>query len=281
VRIIRRISDSGEVVVQSRLRGYAVILPVAVLAALLLKAFVIGAIRIPSDSMAGTLLPGDCVLINKLVYGTTTPVQLPFSEARFPGLRLPGLRSVGRGDVIVFRFPGDPDAPHDRDAVYFVKRCVGIGGDRVEISRGICSVNGEDIQYPVAGVPAAGAANDRFGPVIVPARGDSVLLTPSNYSPLETVIRREGHRAENNQFSGVLIDGSPARSYRFEKDYLFVLGDNRDRSYDSREWGFLPRENVVGEAMLIYWSWPAGRSGGGPVADLGSIRWDRIGMFVR
>src|SRR5260221_13196728 len=96
---------------RKRITGYAGILLVAILAAFLLKTFIIGAIRVPSGSMENTLLPGDCVLVNKLVYGARTPERLPFSEAKFPELRIPGLRKIARGDVIVFSFPGDPDAP--------------------------------------------------------------------------------------------------------------------------------------------------------------------------
>src|SRR5258706_15951900 len=101
---------------RSRITGYAGILLVAILAAFLLKTFIIGAIRVPSGSMENTLLPGDCVLINKLVYGTRTPEKIPFSEATFPELGIPGLRKIARGEVIVFSFPGDADRPTPGDS---------------------------------------------------------------------------------------------------------------------------------------------------------------------
>mgnify|MGYP001247186456 CR=1 FL=1 len=269
-----------------RLSGYAGIVAAAIVAALVLKTFVVGAILVPSGSMESTLLPGDCVLINKLVYGVRTPETLPFSESRFPAVRLPGLREISRGDVIVFRFPGDPDASRPGDPVYFVKRCIALGGDRVELRNGVCSVNDEMVPQPDGrqsslGSGGSGSAGGEFGPVTVPKRGNSVALTPANYSAWENLIRREGHEVEYDLLVGVTIDGKTAKSYRFEKSYLFVLGDNRDRSYDSRVWGFLPQENVVGEAMMIYWSWPEEKPLGNLLPDLASIRWDRIGTYVR
>src|ERR1051326_3315253 len=239
MRSIRHTLEQAGTLARKRITGYAGVLLVAILAAFLLKTFVIGAIRVPSGSMENALLPGDCVLINKLVYGPRTPEKLPFSEAKFPELRIPGLRKIARGDVIVFSFPGEADGSAPDEPVYFVKRGV------------------------------------------VPARGDSVTLTSANFSLWENLIRREGHDIRCGERSGVTIDGIPAKKYGFEKNYLFVLGDNRDRSYDSRAWGFLPEENVIGEAMMVYWSSPGDDPGSGGTDAPGSVRWDRIGMFVR
>lgn len=276
-----RIVERSQGLSGKRLRGYAGIVVVTILTALLLKTFVIGAVVVPSGSMENTLLPGDCVLINKLVYGARTPEKFPFSESRFPAVRLPRLRSISRGDVVVFTFLGDRDVSRPGDAVYFVKRCIALGGDRVEVRRGICYVNGEAAPNPDAQRPGGGSSGDQFGPLVVPARGDSVTLTRSNYREWKNLIRREGHEVDYDRVAGVMIDGRPAESYRFENNYLFVLGDNRERSYDSRLWGFLPEENVIGEAMMIYWSRPEENPEGGSVTDPGSIRWDRIGTLVR
>jgi signal peptidase I len=281
VQTNRHIIERSGGVARKRLPGYAGILMVAILAAFLLKTFVIGAICVPSGSMETTLLPGDFVLINKLVYGARTSAKLPFTESRFSELRIPGLRKISRGDVIVFSFPGDPDGSSPDDPVYFVKRCIAKGRDKIEINHGVCYVNDEQLQELRIPNEGAGSAGDQFGPVIVPARGDTIALTPANISAWEVLIRREGHDVRFGGPTGVTIDGIPAKKYGFEKNYLFVLGDNRERSYDSRAWGFLPEENVIGEAMMVYWSAPEEHSGSGAVDALQSIRWDRIGMFVR
>jgi signal peptidase I len=281
MQTVRHTLDRIKSLAGKRVTGYTGIILVAILAAFLLKTFIIGAIRVPSGSMESTLLPGDFVVINKLVYGARAPENLPFTESRFPELRIPGLRKIARGDVIVFRFPGDPDASSPADPVYFVKRCIALGRDKIEIKHGTCYVNDEALQAPESASSGPGPAGDQFPPMIVPARGDSITLTPRNYSFWEDLIRREGHDVRYGERSGVTIDGIPAQKYGFEKNYLFVLGDNRERSYDSRAWGFLPEENVVGEAMMVYWSSPADYSGTGMLDLFSSIRWDRIGTFVR
>jgi len=196
--------------VKKRIGEYAGIILAAIISALVLKTFVIGAIRVPSESMESTLLPGDCVLINKLAYGA--------------GL-LPALRNIQRGDVIVFRFPDDR-----ADPVYFVKRCVALDGDRIEIREGRCLVNDKPVPYGSSG---SGKEDRQFGPIEVP------------------------------------------------KNYLFVLGDNPNKSYDSREWGFLPHEDVVGSAMMIYWSLPERAASENLIARVASMRWDRLGRIVR
>jgi signal peptidase I len=203
-------SAGNKSAVKKRIGDYGGIILAAIIAALVLKTFVIGAIRVPSESMETTLLPGDCVLINKLSYGAGW---------------LPALRSMQRGDVIVFRFP-DGGA----DPVYFVKRCVALGGDMIEIRNGLCLVNDKPVPYGGSG---SGRGGDQFGPIKVP------------------------------------------------NHYLFVLGDNPTQSYDSREWGFLPGEDVVGSAMMIYWSLPDRTNSENLIARVASTRWGRLGTIVR
>ncbi|HYQ86042.1 MAG TPA: signal peptidase I [Bacteroidota bacterium] len=201
-------SAGNKSAVKKRIGDYGGIILAAIIGALVLKTFVIGAIRVPSESMETTLLPGDCVLINKLAYGAGW---------------LPALRNLQRGDVIVFRFPDDR-----KDPVYFVKRCVALGGDMIEIREGRCFVN--DSPVPNG---SSGKGDGQFGPIKVPSH------------------------------------------------YLFVLGDNPIKSYDSREWGFLPCEDVVGTAMMIYWSVPDRAAPENLIARVASTRWDRLGTIVR
>ena len=118
---------------------------------------------------------------------------------------------------------------------------------------------------------------DNYGPLMIPSEGMTVTLTEENWPFLEPVIRRyEGHmtRHANGQF---LVDGQPAETYTFTQDYYFVMGDNRDNSEDSRFWGFVPFDHVVGKAVMVYFSWDAG----GSPALFGQIRFGRMFRAIR
>ena len=113
---------------------------------------------------------------------------------------------------------------------------------------------------------------DDYGPVVVPHRGTTVALDDLSWPVVRTVIERfEGHTAERTA-QGFLIDGRPAETYTFAQDYFFVLGDSRDDSADSRTWGFVPFDHLIGKAVAVYFSWDE---------DAGAVRWDRIGQGIR
>lgn len=240
-----------------KLGGYLGILFVTIIAGLLLKMFVIDAFVVPSASMEPTLLAGDYVFVNKMIYGARIPRFFYFLHID----RFPGIRNIDRGDVLFFEFP-DSSSPH----TYFVKRCAGIAGDTL-VSRGQhLYLNGALIQS----IPSGGMVWNEDAKITIPRKGDIVSLSPATNQGYMDIIRREGHRIEVTSDS-VLLDGTMATQYKFRKDYLFVLGDNIDHSYDSRSWGFLPVENVEGKAMMIYLSRDFQES---------RIRWNRIGKFV-
>jgi signal peptidase I len=262
-------SDNG-------LRQYVEIIFAVLVAAILLKTFVIDAVHIPSPSMEGTILPGDYIVVNKLIYGASSPKYLPFSHAGFSLFKLPGLRNVERGDVVVFEFPDNQQEATETTPTYFVKRCVGRGGDIVSIENGVALINGNRL-FPDDEV----CRGDNFGPVSVPKQGDRILLTPENYFQWEMLISHEGHTIRRTTSSGITIDGKPSNSYTIQKNYLFVLGDNRQHSYDSRSWGFLPEENVVGKATFVYWSLNPSRAMSGAKDLFGIVRWNRIGTFIQ
>ena len=179
-----------------------------------LRAFVIQAFRIPSESMRDTLLVGDFLFVNKFEYGP----KIPFTHVRLPGLRAPKT-----GDVIVFQFPQDPSKD-------FIKRCIATGGQTLEIREKQLSLDGKVLKEPYVihtdpSVRPAGYENrDNFGPLTV------------------------------------------------EPGKLFMMGDNRDNSNDSRYWGTLEMDLVKGRAMFLYWSWDP---------DKNWPRWNRIFQPIR
>ena len=197
-------------------REYTEAILFALVAALILRIFVVQAFRIPTGSMEDTLLVGDFLLVNKFIYGVRTPDKIPFINVKIPWVRLPGFKDPERGEVVVFKYPENPDQD-------YIKRCIAVGGDTLEIKNKKVYINGKFVEYPPhfklvpgtippnrpeAGIKPAGAGNkDNYGPVIVP------------------------------------------------ENHYFMMGDNRDNSLDSRYWGFLPEENIVGEALIIYFSW--------------------------
>jgi signal peptidase I len=257
--------------------SYVQVLLCAAILAFVLKAFVVDAVVIPSPSMERTLLVGDFVLVNKLVHGP--PVRegkhAASSEAGFAFL--PSVRQIDRGDVVVFKLPSDlQTVPESKE--WFVKRCVGRPGDEIAIRSGNLYVNGELLPLFSADAPGD---EENFGPLVVPGAGQEIVLTQRNYRQWEKLIRREGHSLEFTPARGIVIDGLPATRYTVGKNYLFVMGDNRDRSFDSRSWGFLPEENVIGTATCIYWSMDRRNHHGGIFDFFSAIRWNRVGTLIR
>ncbi|CAB5094020.1 Signal peptidase I (EC [Olavius algarvensis associated proteobacterium Delta 3] len=187
---------------------------IAIVLALFIRTFIVQAFKIPSGSMKETLLIGDHILVNKFVYG----VKIPFLQKILIPVKTPR-----RGDIIVFRFPEEPDKD-------FIKRVIGIPGDVVEIKSKQVYINGKPMNHDF------GMHND---PRVIPG----MIQPRDNYGP-KTV---------------------PDNGY-------FVLGDNRDHSYDSRFWGFVDLQAVRGKAFMIYWSWDK--------QDFG-VRWGRIGNTIR
>jgi len=268
---------------------YVEILTAVLVTALVLKLFVVDAVKVQSGSMESTVLPGDVILVNKLSYGLRAS-GFPFSRASFPLSIFPRLGTVSRGDVVVFRFPSDSDEP-----VIYVKRCVGLGGDTISIRDGVILVNGLAMRRGKQLLPPQYSREytdgrlfprsekqnlDFYGPLRVPKRGDAIPLSVGNYSEWEQLIRAEGHSIARTTDEEIMIDGKPARMYAIEKNYLFVLGDNFYHSCDSRFWGFVPENNLIGEASLVYWSADPERHPGS-VFDIRSIRWNRLGRFIR
>jgi len=246
----------------------------AAVAALILKTFVIEAYTIPTGSMEDTLLPGDFLLVTKFTLGATTPRNIPFTNVALPYYQFPKLKEVKRGDIIVFEYPGDRDELRHEEIMNYIKRCVGLPGDTITIVDKVLYVNGELFPPPpkmkfLNPVPTPkGIGNpyifpkfsnfneDNYGPLYVPKKGDTIQLSIDNIEQYRTLINREYGREVVKVVGGqITIDGVPAKTYVIKKNYYFMLGDNRDDSADSRFWGYVPEDLIIGEPLIIYWSW--------------------------
>jgi len=198
---------------KSKVKEYIESIIIAILIALFIRTFIICAYKIPSRSMVQTLLVGDHILVNKFLYG----VKIPLLRNTIIPVREPK-----RGEIVVFIYPND----RSKD---FIKRVIGLGGDKIEIKNKKIFINdkeykdsfgiySDNIIYPATMQP-----RDNFGPVTVP------------------------------------------------NDSIFVMGDNRDESLDSRFWGFVNLKDVEGKAFIIYWSWNR---------EDHNLRWQRLGNLL-
>ena len=272
---------------------------IAFIAALILKTFIIEADTIPTGSMENTLLAGDFILINKAAYEITTPRFIPLTSISIPTEKLFSTGSPKRNDVIVFKFPGYKNQIHPYDNLYFIKRIIGCPGDTVQIKDKVVYVNGKKISRPPEAIinndytmkkgrsdprifpDGTDWNSDNYGPVVVPKKGMTVNLDFGNIREWGLIIDREfNSRVVAIEGSVITINGAPARSYTFKKNYYFVLGDNRDDSMDSRYWGFVPEDNIIGKAMLVYWSIETPVSSGTPAGLFHSVRWNRIFKII-
>lgn len=271
----------------------------AAVAALIIKTFLIETSRVPTGSMEKTILVGDFLFVNKFVYGSSSPRNIPFTNIALPYFQLPAIHEPERGDIVVFEYPGDRDEMNSAEIMNYVKRCIGEPGDTIEVIDKVVFVNGKEakrpaqIQYISPYVTPAGVANprifpkgsgfneDNFGPVYVPKKGDKIPLTLETVEKWRTIIDREfGKKVLTVEGSQVMIEGKPADSYTLKQDYYFMMGDNRDDSADSRFWGFVPRDKIVGQALMIYWSWDPSI----PFSDffnlMSTVRLNRIAKLV-
>jgi len=282
-----------------RLREHIRVLIGAVLVAILLKTFFVEAFGIPTASMENTLLVGDYLFVNKVIYGISTPRTIPLTGIRVPWTTVyPGYARPGRGDVIVFESNGGVSAIEEPSVVHYVKRCIALPGDTVEIAGKRVLINGIKQNVPETAILAPytltqGQADegvfprgmpynrDWWGPRIVPYRGMKVELTLANIDQWRLFIEREGHTVRFTTDGRIESDGVADAMYTVEKDYYFVLGDSRDNSQDSRFWGYVPRERIIGKAMFLYWSWDPNIPFSRPFDLIASIRWKRIFSPVR
>lgn len=325
----------------------------AVVAATLIRWLIMEAYTIPTPSMENSLLVGDFLFVSKFHYGTRTPktpLQIPLTHQKIwfteipsylpwiqlPSYRLPGISHVKREDVVVFNVPPKElneghDYPIDLKTNY-IKRCVGIPGDKLEVKDRQLIVNGQPLTNPPMMqfsylVTAKDEINERnltkleldpddynllgrdsenalyqmfltrekadelksisyikdvkedyrthegtdvrifpqskygpwnadnFGPIVIPNKGMTIEVNDSTLAFYGETIRLYDHNESVEIKDGKLfIDGQPVSQYTFHQNYYFMMGDNRHNSLDSRYWGFVPEDHIVGKAFFIWLS---------------------------
>jgi len=326
-------------------------------------AFFIKSYAIPTPSMEGTLLVGDHMFVSKLHYGPRipqTPLQIPLTHQtiwgtdipayvdwmELPYWRLPGLTKVKNNDIVVFNFPGEY-AQHPTDLrTYYVKRCIGVPGDTLQIIDRQVFINGgplenkgerqtsyfvktesvirprvfyqhdisdysrindgymvqctnkkakelqslpfvQDVKeekYEIGistgemfGDTTATWNIDNFGPIYLPKKGDKIELTKNNIKMYGSTIVHFDSKKEAQIVKGdIYLDGKKVNEYTFKQGYYIMMGDNRHNSLDSRFWGFVPEDHIVGKPLFIYWSVKSNDSEN----YFSRIRWNRMFKWI-
>lgn len=347
---------------KSHLREWGEAILVAFVGVIILKSFFFEPFAIPSDSMSGTLLSGDYVVVNKLIYGPRmpmTPLTIPFTHQSIFGkksysdaiqwgyARIPGFGDIEHNDVIVFNFPAEELFPLDgkprQDPIdhrtHFIKRCIGLPGDTIQISNKTVYINSGELVpasttmfnyvikadtsridsldftslgmvresrqgkyvYYVVTMNSASADSvklnpkvisvepelsppgsfdeqvfpheeklswnlDNYGPIIVPKEGATISLSVDSLSMWERIIVDYENNEMQVRGDSIFINGKYSNTYTFKMNYYFVMGDNRHFSMDSRYWGFVPEDHIVGIATTVLFSYDGIN---------GSVRWGR------
>ncbi len=254
---------------KSLFREYVEAILIAIVLALIIRQFIVQAFKIPSGSMKPTLLVGDHLLVNKLLY-------------RF--------REPERGEIVVFKFPED----RKQD---FIKRIVALPGQEVALKEGVLFIDGERAEDSHADyeMGRTGEKGRNFAPFRVPARGDTIRLDSDRRKFYGYMIANErgleGRESIDKFVKKIVargyheVDGKKSSTYTVRNDYFFAMGDNRDNSWDSRFWGPVSENSVVGKAMILYWSFDDAEYYftfrlGDFNFTFKKIRWSRIGDII-
>ena len=229
---IEAVQDAGKepVLVEYSRAFFPVILVV-----FLVRGFVVEPFRIPSGSMEPTLRIGDFILVNKFDYGLRLPVL---------NRKIIAVGEPKRGDVMVFRYPGNP-------SVDYIKRVVGLPGDHIVYNDKKLYINGK----------------------LMPQTADGQFVYSEGRQ--HGIVSRKVREDLDGVVHDILLSSRPQQApmeFTVPPGQYFVMGDNRDRSWDSRYWGTVPEKNIVGKAFMIWFSWD--------VASDGGVRWSRIGRII-
>jgi signal peptidase I len=359
-------SKEKKVVKKSALREWIDAIVFAVIAATLIRWFLIEAFTIPTPSMEKSLLVGDFLFVSKFHYGARTPqtpLQIPLTHQKIwgtdipsyldwiqlPLFRFPGISDIKNNDVVVFNYPPEDNYPTDLKTNY-IKRCIGIAGDVIEVKSQQVYINGKAAENPPLmetsyDIQSTGTINERkfkqlditdiyatskgyivqttpetskklkeevdviksvtqimndkgtmseqvypmaegfdwsidnFGPLEIPKEGKTITMDKNNLALYSKIITHyDGNKNAEIKDGKLLIDGKEVKEYTFKQNYYFMMGDNRHNSQDSRIWGFVPEDHILGKGLLVWWSIDPD----GGVGNLFSrIRWGRIGMLIK
>ena len=238
--------------------------------------FVLTSFKIPSDSMEAQLTAGDNILVWKPTIGPR--IFNLFASMRNEQTniyRIPGIKKIQRNDILVFNFPH----PNSWDKIemhilkYYIKRCVGLPGDTLSIQNGFFHVKGIETSlgnmesqnkiatteqfedgifhsFPFDSIISWNIKD--FGPLYIPGKGDSITLNQTNCRLYKKLIEWEQQGSLQYKDSTIFLNGTPINGYRFQKNYYFMAGYNGMNSQDSRYWGLLPEEYIVGKAWIIW-----------------------------
>jgi signal peptidase I len=270
--------------------SWVLIIFIAVLLAVAMRVLLLASFKVPSYSMLPAIEGGDYVLVNKMIPGPRVPVSW---RAFFRGndlrlRRLAGYRAVRRNDVLVFNFPNsDGERVEVNLGLYYAKRCVALPGEIFYIDSGVYRVQGSSDTLGCRRhqeknfTRLAGKQPDecfpfdaayrwnvlRFGPLYVPRRGDSIAIDRHSIKLYRKLIAYESDKEVTVGLDTVYLGGEVLCSYTFQKNYYFMAGDYVFDSQDSRYWGLLPEDHIVGKAFVIWKSKDPGT---------GKWRWKRF-----
>lgn len=246
-----------------------------VVLALFLRVFAVASFHVSTSSMEPTIMPGDYILVNQLVLGARYFKEVKGSddgESVVPK-RVPGFRKVRRNDILVFNLPHLETQDMDV-SVHYIKRCVAIPGDTFFIRNGYFRVKGfsdnlgnVDVQkrfsklertslgwgalaYPYDSL--RGWTIWDLGPFYIPAKGDTINISAQNYSLYRDAIMYETRKDVWYKSDTIWLGAKPIDRYVFQHDYFFMAGDNVFDSGDSRYWGLLPDDHIIGKAVMIW-----------------------------
>ena len=258
---------------KSAFREYFESFTVTLVMAIFGMTFILQAVTVPTGSMQNTILVGDYLLVNKFIFS--------------PGggsLPLLPQREIQRGDIIVFKYPGNKVKPEMDSSrrppikpyqINYVKRVIGLPGETVEFRNNQVFINGQ----PLPEHRVIGDSDDDQSALEI--REFEERKPGEKWDVYYSAEEMEWVRAGNNLPRRSYEFAVPGKPMQVPENQFFVMGDSRNNSEDSRYWGFVPRELVIGRAMFVYWSCDRAASNGGFFGCLSHPRLNRIGKFVR